>query len=120
MLCYLTHLNFQIFYRRCGVPMVVSGFFLKQRALSSQSLNSYFPLCLLRILLLIFPSEVGMILPPWIIGVRIRIILSQEFDFFNLLRSCNTTHSLVRAITNFTDHRLSLLDLSNLLSTYIH
>src|SRR3954462_15317905 len=102
--------------------MVVSCLFLKLRALSSQSLDSYFPLRLLRALLslLIFPSEVWMILPPRIIGVRIWIILPQKFDFFNLLGSCNTTHSLVRAITNFTDHRLSLLDLRNLLSTYIH
>src|SRR4051812_35352255 len=100
--------------------MVVSSFFLKQRALSNQSLNSYFPLRLLRNLLLIFPSKVGMILPPWIISVRIRVVLPQEFDFFNLLGSSDTTHSLVRALANFTNYRLSLLDLRNLLSTYIH
>src|SRR3954466_5375921 len=101
--------------------MVVSCLFLKLRALSSQSLDSYFPLRLPRalLLLLIFPSEVGMILPPRIIGVRIRIILPQEFDFFNLLGSCDTTNSLMRTIANFTDYMLSLLHLSNLLSTYI-
>src|SRR3954471_17078301 len=103
--------------------MVVSCLFLKQRALSSQSLDSYFPLRLLRallLLLLIFPSEVGMILPPRIIGVRIRIILPQEFDFFNLLGSRNTTYSLMRTIANFTYYRLSLLHLSHPLCTYIH
>src|SRR3954462_1271751 len=102
--------------------MVVSCLFLKLRALSSQSLDSYFPLRLLRalLLLLISPSEVGMILPPRIIGVRIRIILPQEFDFFNLLGSRNTTYSLMRTIANFTYYRLSLLHLSHPLCTYIH
>src|SRR3954463_5763832 len=100
--------------------MVVSGFFLKQRALSSQSLNTYFPLRLLRNLLLIFPRKVGMILPPWIIGVRIRVVFPQEFDFFNLLGGSNTIYSLVRTLANFTNYRLSLLDLSNLLCTYVH
>src|SRR3954468_20853111 len=102
--------------------VVVSCLFLKLRALSSQSLDSYFPLRFLRalLLLLIFPSEVGMILPPRIIGVRIRIILPQEFYFFNLLGSSNTTNSLMRTIANFTNYRLSLLHLSNLLCTYIH
>src|SRR4051812_4294803 len=103
--------------------MVVSCLFLKLRALSSQSLDSYFPLRFLRallLLLLIFPSEVGMILPPRIIGVGIRIILPQEFDFFNLLGSRNTTNSLMRTTANFTDYRLSLLHLSHLLCTYIH
>src|SRR3954471_1864193 len=95
--------------------MVVSCLFLKQRALSSQFLDSYFPLRLLRallLLLLIFPSEVGMILPPRIIGVRIWIILPQEFDFFNLLGDSNTTHSSMRAIANFRYYELSLLHLS--------
>src|SRR4051812_20967785 len=101
--------------------MVVSGFFLKQRALSNQSLNSYFPLRLLRALLLvIFPRKIWMILPPWIVGVRIRIVLPQEFDFFNLLGGSNTVYSLVRTLANFTNYRLSLLDLSNLLCTYVH
>src|SRR3954469_9835393 len=103
--------------------MVVSCLFLKLRALSSQSLDSYFPLRLLRallLLLLIFPREVGMILPPRTIGVRIKIILPQEFDFFNLIGSSNTTNSLTRTITNFTDYMLSVLHLSNLLCTYIH
>src|SRR3954469_17832499 len=102
--------------------MVVSCLFLKLRALSSQSLDSYFPLRFLRALLLwlIFPSEVGMILPPRIIGVRIRIVLPQEFDFFNLLGSSHTVYSLVRAITDFTADRLSLLHLSHLLCAYIH
>src|SRR4051812_12887034 len=121
MLCYLTHLNFQIFDRSCSVPVVVSGFFLKLKALSSQSLDRNFPFRLLRALLLvIFPSKIWMILPPWIVGVRIRIVLPQKFDFLNLLGSSNTVYSLVRTLTNFTKYRLSLLDLSKLLSTYIH
>src|SRR4051812_28146914 len=121
MLCYLTYLNFEIFDRRCSVPVVVSGFILKLKALSSQSLDSHFPFHLPRALLLvIFPSKIWMILPPWIVGVRIQIVLPQEFDFFNLLGSSNTVYSLVRTLANFTNYRLSLLDLSNLLSTYIH
>src|SRR4051812_9189941 len=102
MLCYLTHLNFQIFYRSCGIPMVVSGFFLKLRALSSQSLDSHFPFRLLRALLLvIFPRKNWMILPPWIVGVRIRVVLPQEFDFFNLLGSSNTVYNLVRTLVSY-------------------
>src|SRR4051812_42837605 len=101
--------------------MVVSRLFLKLRTLSDQSFNSYFPFCLLRhLLLLIFPREVWMILPPWIIGVRIRIVLLQELDLFNLLRSCKTIHSLVRAVTNLTADSLSRLNLGRSLSLNSH
>src|SRR3954462_3526914 len=97
--------------------MVVSPLFLKQRTLFVQSLNSYFPFCLLRhLLLLIFPREVWMILPPQIIGVGIRIVLLQELDLFNFLRSCKTIHSLARAATNLTIDSLSRLNLSDSLS----
>src|SRR4051812_9971376 len=101
--------------------MVVSCLFLKQRTLFGQSLNSYFRFCLLRhLLLLIFPREVWMILPPLIIGVRIRIVLLQELDLFNLLRSCKTIQSLVRAATNLTADSMSRLNLSDSLSLNSH
>lgn len=61
-----------------------------------------------------------MIFTPWIVSIIIWVILLQKINFFNLLHSCNTMHGIMRSTINFTTHILNWLNLSYLLSTFIH
>ena len=136
---YLTQLNLKIFYGSCCVFLMISSLILKLCVVSSHLLESNLPvwflLGLLLVLLilsliltltlwlsiplLIFPGEIRMILPTRIVSIRVRIILLQKVYLYNLLRSSKTEHRLMGTVTDLTTNSLSLLNLSDLLSSKV-